>query len=197
MKEIEFLFDYGSPFSYLADTQLPALAARTGAKIVYTPILLGGVLKATGNASPITVPAKGKYMNVELKRWALRYGIAELSNKFFPINTMKLMRGAVAGQQLGVFDRYHVTIFPAFWGKGLNLGDDGVLTGVLEAAGLPAAEIIRAIDTDQVKNLLRRNTDDAVARGMFGAPAFFVGGEMYWGNDRLDWVGEAAGRLPA
>jgi 2-hydroxychromene-2-carboxylate isomerase len=197
VKEIEFLFDYGSPFSYLADTQLPALTARAGAKIVYTPILLGGVLKATGNASPITVPAKGKYMNLELKRWARRYGIAELSNKFFPINTMKLMRGAVASQQLGVFDRYHATIFPAFWGEGLNLGDDGVLTGVLEAAGLPSAEIIRAIDTDQVKNLLRLNTDDAVARGMFGAPAFFVGGEMYWGNDRLDWVEEAAGRLTA
>jgi 2-hydroxychromene-2-carboxylate isomerase len=173
------------------------LTARAGAKIVYTPILLGGVLKATGNASPITVPAKGKYMNLELKRWARRYGIAELSNKFFPINTMKLMRGAVASQQLGVFDRYHATIFPAFWGEGLNLGDDGVLTGVLEAAGLPSAEIIRAIDTDQVKNLLRLNTDDAVARGMFGAPAFFVGGEMYWGNDRLDWVEEAAGRLTA
>jgi 2-hydroxychromene-2-carboxylate isomerase len=197
VKEIEFLFDYGSPFSYLADTQLPALTARAGAKIVYTPILLGGVLKATGNASPITVPAKGKYMNLELKRWARRYGIAELSNKFFPINTMKLMRGAVASQQLGVFDRYHATIFQAFWGEGLNLGDDGVLTGVLEAAGLPSAEIIRAIDTDQVKNLLRLNTDDAVARGMFGAPAFFVGGEMYWGNDRLDWVEEAAGRLTA
>ena len=197
MKEIEFLFDYGSPFSYLADTQLPALTARTGAKIVYTPVLLGGVLKATGNASPITVPAKGKYMNLELKRWALRYGIAEVVNKFFPINTMKLMRGAVAGQQLGVFDRYHATIFPAFWGKGLNLGDDGVFTGVLEAAGLPAAEIIRAIETDQVKNLLRRNTDDAVARGMFGAPAFFVGDEMYWGNDRLDWVEEAVARLSA
>jgi 2-hydroxychromene-2-carboxylate isomerase len=197
VKEIEFLFDYGSPFSYLADTQLPALTARAGAKIVYTPILLGGVLKATGNASPVTVPAKGKYMNLELKRWARRYGIAELSNKFFPINTMKLMRGAVASQQLGVFDRYHATIFPAFWGEGLNLGDDGVLTGVLEAAGLPSAEIIRAIDTDQVKNLLRLNTDDAVARGMFGAPAFFVGGEMYWGNDRLDWVEEAAGRLTA
>jgi 2-hydroxychromene-2-carboxylate isomerase len=197
MKQIEFLFDYGSPFSYLADTQLPALAARTGAKVVYTPVLLGGVLKATGNASPIAVPAKGKYMSVELRRWANRYGIPELNNKFFPINTMKLMRGAVASQQLGVFDRYHAAVFPAFWGKGLNLGDDGVIASMLEAAGLPAAEIARASETSEVKDRLRKNTDDAVARGMFGAPAFFVANEMYWGNDRLDWVEEAVAKLSA
>jgi 2-hydroxychromene-2-carboxylate isomerase len=197
LKQVEFLFDYGSPFSYLADTQIPALAARSGAKIIYTPVLLGGVLKATGNASPITVPAKGKYMSVELRRWANRYGIPELNNKFFPINTMKLMRGAVASQQLGVFDRYHAAIFPAFWGQGLNLGDDGVLAGVLEAAGLPGAEIARASETGEVKDRLRKNTDDAVARGMFGAPALFVGNEMYWGNDRLDWVEQALAKLSA
>jgi 2-hydroxychromene-2-carboxylate isomerase len=197
VKQIEFLFDYGSPFSYLADTQMPALAARTGAKLVYTPILLGGVLKATGNASPMAVPAKGKYMSVELKRWASRFGIPALNNPFFPINTMKLMRGAVASQQLGVFDRYHATIFPAFWGKGLNLGDAEVFAGVLEASKLPAAEILRASETDEVKDRLRRNTDDAVARGMFGAPAFFVGPEMFWGNDRLDWVEEAVAKLSA
>jgi 2-hydroxychromene-2-carboxylate isomerase len=197
VKQIEFLFDYGSPFSYLADTQMPALAARTGAKLVYTPILLGGVLKATGNASPMAVPAKGKYMSVELKRWASRFGIPALNNPFFPINTMKLMRGAVASQQLGVFDRYHATIFPGFWGKGLNLGDAEVFAGVLEASKLPAAEILRASETDEVKDRLRRNTDDAVARGMFGAPAFFVGPEMFWGNDRLDWVEEAVAKLSA
>jgi len=197
MKQIEFLFDYGSPFSYLADTQLPALAARTGARVVYTPILLGGVLKATGNSSPIAVPAKGRYMSIELKRWAQRYRIAELINKFFPINTMKLMRGAIASQQLGLFERYHAVIFPAFWREGLNLGDDEVVTRVIEAGGLPAAEIARTSETSEVKDLLRRNTDGAVARGMFGAPAFFVGDRMYWGNDRLDWVEEAIAKLSA
>ena len=195
MKQIEFLFDYGSPFSYLADTQLPALAARTGARVLYTPILLGGVLKATGNSSPIAVPAKGRYMSVELKRWAQRYGIAELVNKFFPINTMKLMRGAIASQQLGLFERYHAVIFPAFWREGLNLGNGEVFTRVIEAGGLPAAEIARASETSEIKDRLRRNTDDAVARGMFGAPTFFVGDQMYWGNDRLDWVEEAVAKL--
>jgi len=197
MKTVEFLFDYGSPFSYLADTQLPALAQRTGAIIVYTPILLGGVLKATGNSSPMAVPAKGAYMRLELKRWARRYHVPDLVNPFFPINTMRLMRGAIASQQLDIFDRYHATIFDAFWAKGLNLGDEGVLTRVLEAGGLPAAEIARAMEPHEVKDRLRRDTDDAVARGMFGAPAFFVGGEMFWGNDRLDWVEDALRSMPA
>jgi len=197
MKTVEFLFDYGSPFSYLANTQLPALIQRTGASVVYTPVLLGGVLKATGNSSPIAVPAKGSYMRLELKRWAHRYRVPEPVNPFFPINTMRLMRGAIASQQLDIFDRYHATIFDAFWAKGLNLGDEGVLTRVLEAGGLPAAEIARAMEPHEVKDRLRRDTDDAVARGMFGAPAFFVGGEMFWGNDRLDWVEDALRSQPA
>jgi 2-hydroxychromene-2-carboxylate isomerase len=197
LKTVEFLFDYGSPFSYLANTQLPALAQRTGAIIAYTPILLGGVLKATGNSSPIAVPAKGAYMRLELKRWAKRYRVPDLVNPFFPINTMRLMRGAIASQQLGLFDRYHATIFHAFWASGLNLGDESVLRGVLEADSLPVAEINREIETPEVKDRLRRNTDDAVARGMFGAPAFFVAGAMFWGNDRLDWVEDALRLQPA
>lgn len=197
MKQVEFLYDYGSPYSYLADTQLPALAARTGAQVIYTPILLGGVFKATGNSSPITIPAKGKYMRIELARWARRYGVPELVNPFFPINTIPLMRAAVASQQLGLFDRYHPLIFNAFWAKGLNLGDTAVFTSVLEAGGLPAAEILRAIETADVKDRLRRNTDDAVARGTFGAPTFFVGDEIFWGNDRLDFVEAALARMSA
>jgi 2-hydroxychromene-2-carboxylate isomerase len=165
VKTVEFLFDYGSPFSYLADTQLPALAQRTGATIVYTSILLGGVLKATGNSSPIAVPAKGAYMRVELKRWAQRYHVPDLVNPFFPINTMRLMRGAIAAQQLGLFDHYHATIFHAFWARGLNLGDESVMSSVLETEGLPVAEITRTIETHEVKDRLRRNTDDAAHAG--------------------------------
>jgi len=191
MKRVEFLYDYGSPFSYLADRMLPAIARRTGAAIIHTPVSLGAVMKATGNSSPMAVAAKGKYMGVDLRRWAARYGCPAPSNAHFPINTMKLMRGAVASRHLAVFDRYHAAIFDAFWVRGLNLGDDAVFRSVLESAGLPAAEILAAIETPAIKDELRANTDDAVARGMFGAPAFFVGDEMFWGNDRLDWVEEA------
>lgn len=192
MKQVEFLYDYGSPFSYLADRRLPAIAQRVGATIIYTPVSLGAVLKATGNHPSLdTVPQKGRYMSIELSRWAGRDGCPPPSHTHFPINTMKLMRGAIASRHLGVFDRYHAAIFDAFWMKDLRLGDDAIFASVLESAGVPAAAIRAAIQTPAVKDGLRANIDDAVARGMFGAPTFFVGDEMFWGNDRLDWVEEA------
>jgi 2-hydroxychromene-2-carboxylate isomerase len=186
-KRVEFFFDYGSPFSYLADTQLPAIARRTGAEMVYRPILLGAVLKATGNASPITIPAKGKYMGLELERWAKRYGVPMKMNPHFPINTLRLMRGAIAAQSAGCFAAYHAAMYPAFWVEGQNLRDDEVLCALLDRVHLDRA----ALDTDESKNILRANTDEAVARGAFGAPTFFIDGAMFWGNDRLDWVEQA------
>lgn len=185
---LEFFFDYGSPFSYLADTQLNGLAARTGAEIVYRPFLLGAVFKETGNASPITIDAKRKYMNAELERWARRYGVPPLRNAHFPINTIRLMRGAVGAQHAGVFAAYHRAIFDAFWARGLNLGDASVMREVLEQTGLDAPRIIALTDEPAVKDELRRNTEEAVRRGAFGAPTFFIGDEMFWGNDRLDFV---------
>jgi len=190
-QQVEFFFDYGSPFSYLADTQLAALERRTGATVVYRPMLLGAVLKETGNASPITVPAKGRYMGVELHRWARRYGVPFAANKFFPINTMRLMRGAVAAQHAECFAEYHRAIYPAFWVDSANLGEPGVIRAVLDKAGLNADLILARIEEPDVKEQLRLNTEEAVRRGVFGAPTFFVGEEMFWGNDRLMFVEEA------
>jgi 2-hydroxychromene-2-carboxylate isomerase len=190
-QQVEFFFDYGSPFSYLADTQLTSLAQRTGATIVYRPMLLGAVLKETGNASPMTVPAKGRYMGVELQRWAKHYRVPFAANRFFPINTMKLMRGAVAAQQVGCFAEYHRVIYPAFWVEGANLGDQDVIRSVLTKGGLNAALLLARIEEPGVKEQLRLNTDEAVRRGVFGAPTFFVGEEMFWGNDRLLFVEES------
>ena len=191
---VEFLFDYGSPFSYLADSQLPAIAARTGASIVHRPILLGAVLKATGNASPMTVPAKARYMGRELERWAKRYGVAFQPNPFpFRGNTLKLMRGAIASQKLGVFEHYHRAVFAAVWGNPLDLGDDEILRTLLRRAAIDPDDLFRSIDEQSTKDELRRATDEAVARGVFGAPTFFVGDETFWGNDRLDWVERALG----
>jgi 2-hydroxychromene-2-carboxylate isomerase len=193
-QQVEFFFDYGSPFSYLADTQLAALERRTGATVVYRPMLLGAVLKETGNASPITVPAKGRYMGVELHRWARRYGVPFAANKFFPINTMRLMRGAVAAQHAECFAEYHRAIYPAFWVDGANLGEPEVIRAVLDKAGLNADLILTRIEEPDVKEQLRLNTEEAVRRGVFGAPTFFVGEEMFWGNDRLMFVEEALTR---
>ena len=194
-KQFEFLFDYGSPFSYLANLQLPGFAKRNGAGVIYRPILLGAVLKATGNSSPMAVPAKARYFAEELRRWASRYGVAfKLNAHPFMANTLFLMRGAVAAQKLGVFGAYHDAIFRAAWVEGLDLGDRAVLSDVLKRAGVNPVELIAASERQDVKDELRRNTEDAVARGAFGAPTFFVGDEMFWGNDRFDFVEEALRR---
>lgn len=190
-QQVEFFFDYGSPFSYLADTQLAALAQRTRATVIYRPMLLGAVLKETGNASPMTVPAKGRYMGVELQRWAKHYGVPFAANTFFPINTMRLMRGAVAAQQTGCFTAYHRAIYPAFWVDSANLAELEVIRSVLVKAGLDANLLLARIEEPDVKAQLRLHTEEAVRRGVFGAPTFFVGEEMFWGNDRLMFVEEA------
>ncbi|MGO9454720.1 MAG: 2-hydroxychromene-2-carboxylate isomerase [Candidatus Binataceae bacterium] len=186
-KQVEFFFDYGSPFSYLADTQLPAIAARHGAEIIYKPMLLGGVFKATGNSSPITIPAKAKFMMAELQRWPRKYGVPMKMNPHFPINTIKLMRGAIAAQMQGKFAGYHPAVFRGVWVEELDLGQSAVLAELLKKIRMDP----ESIEGDEIKNQLRANTDEAVERGAFGAPTFFVGGEMFWGNDRLEFVEEA------
>jgi len=194
-KQIEFLFDYGSPFSYLANIQLPGFAKRNAAAVTYRPILLGAVLKATGNSSPMTVPAKARYFAVDMRRWAARYGVMlKLNPHPFMANTLSLMRGAVAAQRLGVFGAYHDAIYRAAWAEGLDLGEQAVLAGVMQRAGVNFADLIAATERQDVKDELRRNTEGAVARGAFGAPTFFIGDEMFWGNDRFDFVEEALRR---
>jgi 2-hydroxychromene-2-carboxylate isomerase len=196
MRSVEFYFDYGSPFSYLADTQLAGLEKSTGATVVYRPMLLGGVLKATGNASPMAVPAKGAYMGLELKRWAERYGVPFRANPFpFRSNTLRLMRGAVASQRLGVFPAYHRAVFPAVWGEPLDLGDDAVFRRLFEHAAIDPQGLLEAIEAQETKDELRRSTEEAVRRGVFGAPTFFVGDEIFWGNDRLTFVEQALRRV--
>jgi 2-hydroxychromene-2-carboxylate isomerase len=195
VREVEFFFDYGSPFSYLADSQLKGLAERTGARMIYRPMLLGGVFKETGNSSPITIEAKRKYSNIDLERWAKHYGVPALHNAYFPINTIRLMRGAIAAERLGVFPAYHRAIYDAFWRDGLNLGDAAVVREVLERAGLDAERIAAASEEHAVKDALRVSTETAVARGAFGAPTFFVGDQMFWGNDRLMFVEQALSAL--
>jgi len=195
-REVEFLFDYGSPFSYLASLQIEGFAKHNLATVLYTPILLGAVLKAAGNASPMTVPAKGRYMATELRRWSARYGVTFKPNPHaFMANTLRLMRGAVAAQKIGFFPLYHRAVYRAVWAEAQNLGDEAVLRRLLETAGVPASELMATAEHQEVKDGLRHNTERAVARGVFGAPTFFVGNEMFWGNDRFDFVEEALRRL--
>ena len=191
-KTVEFFFDVGSPAAYLAWTQLPSMCSKAGGSIDFKPMLLGGVFQATGNQSPMTVAAKGKYVLGDLERHALRYGVPFLHNPHFPINTLTLMRGATAVQmhQPERFAAYVGAVFRAIWVDQMNMNDPQVVASVLQAAGFdPAALLAQAADP-QVKERLKQVTQDAVARGVFGAPTFFVDGQMFWGQDRLDFVKE-------
>ena len=190
---LEFFFDYGSPYSYLADSRLPALAERTGAEVRYRPMLLGGVFKATGNQSPALQPceAKRSYGARELQRWVAYLGVPFLGNPHFPINTLLLMRTAVAAQHAEVFEPFHRAVYPAFWADGENLGEPEVVGRVVEKAGLDARALLETAGDPAVKAELRATTEEAVARGAFGAPTFFIEGEMFFGNDRLDFVERA------
>ena len=195
-KTIEFFFDFGSPTTYLAHTQLPRIAREAGAALVYRPMLLGGVFKATGNASPVMVPAKGRWMGQDIARWAQRWCVPFTFNPHFPINTLTLMRGAVGLQlrQPEDFARYVDTVFHAMWVAPQNLGDATVLAQTLRDAGFDADAFTALVGDAEVKAQLIANTDEAVARGAFGAPSCFVGNELFFGQDRLDFVREAAGR---
>jgi 2-hydroxychromene-2-carboxylate isomerase len=193
-RTIEFFFDFGSPTTYLAHTQLPRIARETGATLQYRPMLLGGVFKATGNTSPVTVPAKGRWMGEDIARWARRYGVPFTFNPHFPINTLTLMRGAVGLQmrQPESFGRYVDAVFDAMWVKPRNLGDAAVLAAMLGEAGLDADAFMALAGDPEVKAKLVANTEEAVARGVFGAPTCFVGTQMFFGQDRLEFVREAA-----
>lgn len=192
-KAIEFFFDVGSPAAYLAWTQLPRLAADAGAVIRWRPMLLGGVFKATGNSSPVMIPAKGRWLINDLKRWAARYGVPLEMPADFPINTLTLMRGA-AGIQLYQPDdlaRYLTAVFNGIFAQGLAMGDAAVVADVLRNAHFDPARMLELAGDPQVKQALLATTEEAVARGVFGAPSMFVGEDMHFGQDRLEFVAAA------
>jgi|SRR3546814_256874 2-hydroxychromene-2-carboxylate isomerase len=194
---IEYLFDFGSPNSYLVTRVIPEIEASEPVIFDHIPVLLGGIFKATGNRSPADafagIPAKLAYEELELQRYCRRHGIADYRmNPHFPVNTLNLMRGAVAAQHLGVFPAYEETVNLAMWREGLKMDDPEVFVAALDAAGLPGAEIAAKCQDPAIKAELVANTERAVARGAFGAPTFFVGDEIFFGKDRLDDVIEAA-----
>ncbi len=192
-RTIEYFFDVGSPTSYLAWTQLAKIVAETGAEVVWRPMLLGGVFKATGNASPVSVPAKGRWMNDDIRRWAAHYGVPFRFNPHFPINTLTLMRGATGLQmrEPGEFMRYLDVVERSMWETPKNLGDPAVLAATLTEAGIDAEAFAALVADPEVKARLVATTEEAVSRGVFGAPTFFVGDAMFFGQDRLDFVRDA------
>lgn len=194
-KSFEFLFDFGGPNSYLAHKKLPEICALTGAEVTYVPILLGGLFKLTNNLAPLMryadTPAKRNYEMLEFDRFVKAHQLPFKMNPHFPINSLQLMRGAVAAQHLGCFMPYVEAIMTAMWEDGANTGDPDVVKDVLCQAGLDSAALLAKAKDPAVKAELMVNTEQAAERGAFGVPTFFVGGEMFWGKERLAQVAEA------
>ncbi len=190
-KTVEFLFDVGSPTTYLAHKRMPGLIERTGAAVNYVPVLLGGIFKASGNAWPVMVPAKGVYMGVDMARFAKRHGISLNMNPHFPINTLPMMRMLAGLVGEDPFPEVVDALFDAMWKGRKQMGDPAVVAEVLTKAGFDAVALLAVAETQEAKDALKANTEAAIARGAFGAPTFFVDDEMFFGQDRLDWVEEA------
>ena len=196
MTTVEFIFDFASPNAYFALKVLREIVARTGANLVITPCLLGGIFKATGNQAPMIAfaPVKGKmdYEMLETRRFIAAHGLTKFSmNPHFPINSIHAIRGLIVAQGLGIGDAYTEAVLSGFWEQGAAMGDAAVIADVLTAAGLDGAAIMAATADGDVKATLMANTENAVARGAFGIPTFFVGEDMYFGKERLGQV-EAA-----
>ena len=192
---VEFHFDFGSPNAYLSHMVIPAIEQRTGVPFTYVPVLLGGVFKATGNVSPAVslrgIKNKGEYAERETQRFLRRHGITQyVFNPYFPVNTLQIMRGALAAQQLDCFARYVDEVYRHMWAEPKKMDDPDVVRSALTASGLPAAELLALTADASVKQELIANTERSVARGTFGSPSFFVGDELFFGKDRLREVEE-------
>jgi 2-hydroxychromene-2-carboxylate isomerase len=195
MVTVEFHFDFGSPNAYLSHLVIPQIEKRTGAKFQYVPILLGGVFRLTGNRSPAEslagIKNKPEYERLETQRFIKRHGITSYRhNPFFPINTLSLMRGAIAAQMLGVFERYVDEIYRHMWSDPKKLDDPDVLRAALLESGFDADRFGELVQDAAVKARLLENTQRSVERGTFGSPTFFVGDEIFFGKDRLRDVEE-------
>ena len=197
-KTLEFIFDFGSPNAYFAYKALPPILERTGAALNIIPCLLGGIFKATNNKPPMMAfgAVKGKldYERLEIQRFIQKHGLSNFRfNPNFPVNTVMLMRGAIVAEQDGFLPDYVDAGLKAMWEDGLKMDDSEVFQQTLDAAGFKSAEIATRIQTQEIKDKLRTNTEAAVERGCFGVPTFYVGKEMFFGKDRLAQLEEALG----
>ena len=195
-KTVEFHFDFGSPNAYLSHRVIPEIERRTAAAFRYVPVLLGGVFKATGNRSPgeafAGIRGKLEYERLETERFLRRYGITGfVRNPFFPVNTLRIMRGAVAAEMDGTLPRYVDVVFHHMWEVPKKMDEPGVIRAALDESGLDGAAILARAEDPAVKQRLIANTEASVARGTFGSPTFFIGESIWFGKDRLRDVEEA------
>ncbi len=197
-KSFDFLFDIGGPNGYLTHRVLPEFCARTGAVAHYVPVLLGGLMKATGNRPPwavyADVPAKLAYDRLEFERFISANGLTKFRmNPHFPINTLPLMRAIVAARHEAVFDQAVEAMMVAMWEDGINLSDPEEIVSAFDRGGVDGKRLLERSSEEAIKAELAQNTANAVDRGAFGIPTFFVGDEMWFGKERLAQVAAALG----
>ena len=185
-KPIEFFWEPGSPYTYLAATQIERIASDAGASVQWKPFLLGKVFEARGIKLPASIPAKASYMFKDLARWAQMYQVPVTMPSVFPVHSLLASRAAIAASQLGHEAAAAKAVLSAYWGEGLDISQAEVLAGAFNKAGLDSAAILERAQEQSVKDQLKENTEAALKRGVFGAPSMFVGDAMFWGNDRLE-----------
>jgi 2-hydroxychromene-2-carboxylate isomerase len=184
-KRVEFFWDPASPYTYLAATQIDALAERCDVEILWKPFVLGKVFEATGNAAPARIPAKGKQLFHDVQRWARYYGVGFAMPKVFPVHSIAALRAGCAANLLGKGGAFAQAIMHTYWVLGRDISQPDAIAEAAARAGLDGATLLAQTQLQEIKDQLRVNTDDAIARGAFGAPTFFCGEHMFWGNDRL------------
>ena len=194
-REIEFFFDIGSSYSYLAATQMAGVAQRTGLPVRWRPFLLGAVFKSTGNEMPARVPAKAKWMLGDMERWSAHYKIPFAFPTRFPLLTLRTQRALAAAERTGLsVEPFALALFRAYWAENQDVTGDAAISAAATSAGLDGPAIVAAIDAPETKDHLRATTDEAIKRGAFGAPSMFVGDALFWGNDRLHLLEEHVAR---
>jgi 2-hydroxychromene-2-carboxylate isomerase len=187
---VEFHFDFGSPNAYLSHLVIPAIEARTGVKFEYVPVLLGGVFKATGNASPAVtlqgIKNKPEYGRIEMQRFLEKHNITTFKqNPHFPVNTLQIMRGAIYAQSQDCYERYIDEVYNHMWSEPKKMDEADVIQAALMESGLPAVDIATGMQDPEIKQQLIANTEASVARGTFGSPTFYVADEIFFGKDKL------------
>jgi len=194
IKPFEFYFDFGSPYSFLAHKEIRRIEKENSIKIKYMPVLLGGILKLAENKANVDIPLKGKYMIKDCKLWAEKYKIDFKFNNFFPIITLNLMRGVLIAEKENFSEKYINKVFDGIWKEGLNLNDALESEKLLKNLKIDTRVFFMKISDQQTKNELRKRTENAHKKGIFGVPTFIVDNKLFWGQDRLEFVLIAASK---